>query len=75
MTALHQFCINSPKSHKYETFVSLVKLEVNYCVITLTIRDGVHREHMMYYENYVSALKAYVREVSDYAEHTAYMNL
>lgn len=73
---LHQIVIKSNTSNQYKTTITLLSLaDVAFYVIVKTEHNGVVNEFEERCRNYKDALHQFLDETTEYASHTALMNL
>ena len=76
MTTLKQITIKSPMTERYFATITLAQISnLTYVVLIMTTYKGEDREYSSTYHDYQIALNEYIKEVGNYAEHTAMMTL
>lgn len=76
MKTLHQIVIKSTTSNEYKTTITLLSIEdVTFYEIVKTEHNGVIQEFEHHCHTYKKALTQFLKDIREYANHTALMNL
>lgn len=76
MKTLHEIVIKSNTNDEYKTTITLLTIEdIVFYVIVKTEHKGVIQEFEQRCDNYKKALQQFLEDISEYANHTAIMNL